>query len=143
MINQQWPATRRNFCFSLEDLIYLTRLPSQTTSSRWQVDKEAIGLSRVQQFSHLCVARPYQVYAGDIVLPSHTRDQVQRKTTNLKRTKKDKSINKQQPDTATYRDQQSLTRVRQLVHLSGQHHQSPRLCRRTHQDTIGKSQVSI
>ena len=28
----------------------LTRLPSQTTSSRWQVDKEAIGLSRVQQF---------------------------------------------------------------------------------------------
>ena len=25
----------------------LTRLPSRTTSSRWQVDKEAIGLSRV------------------------------------------------------------------------------------------------
>ena len=38
----------------------LTRLPSQTTSSRWQVYKEAIGLSRVQQFSHLCVAHPYQ-----------------------------------------------------------------------------------
>ena len=40
---------------------HLTRLPYQTTSSRWQVDKEAIGLSRVQQFSHLCVARPYQI----------------------------------------------------------------------------------
>ena len=39
----------------------LTRLPSQTTSSRWQVDKEAIGLSRVQQFSHLRIARPYQI----------------------------------------------------------------------------------
>ena len=37
----------------------LTRLPSQTASSRWQVDKEAIGLWRVQQFSHLCLARPW------------------------------------------------------------------------------------
>ena len=38
-------------------LLDLTRLPSQTTSSRWQVDKEAIGLSRVlnidQVLSHL------------------------------------------------------------------------------------------
>ena len=32
--------------YSLQDL---TKLPSQTTSSRWQVDKEAIGLSGVQQ----------------------------------------------------------------------------------------------
>ena len=40
----------------VKQTIHLTRLPSQTTSSRWQVDKEAIGLSKVQQFSHLCVA---------------------------------------------------------------------------------------
>ena len=69
---------------------------------------------------------------------------------------KDKSINKQQPDpdaTAqhiplicimqhtrpTYRDQQSSTRVRQQVHLPGQHHQSPRRCRR-YQNTIGSGQ---
>ena len=44
----------------------LTRLPPQTTSSRWQVEKEAIGLSRVQQFSHLCVARPYQISVSSI-----------------------------------------------------------------------------
>ena len=31
----------------------LTRFPSKTTSSRWQVDKEAICLLRVQQFHHL------------------------------------------------------------------------------------------
>ena len=30
---------------NLADSLFLTRLPSQTTSSRWQVDKEAIGLS--------------------------------------------------------------------------------------------------
>ena len=35
----------------------LTRLPSQTTSFRWQVDKEVIDLSRAKQFYHLCVAR--------------------------------------------------------------------------------------
>ena len=49
--------------------VYLTRfnkLPSRTTSSRWQVDKEAIGLSRVQQFSHLCVACPYQISVNSI-----------------------------------------------------------------------------
>ena len=45
----------------------LARLPSQTTSSRWQVDKETIGLSRVQQFSHLCVARPYQISVNSIL----------------------------------------------------------------------------
>ena len=49
-----------------------TRLPSQTTSSRWQVDKEAIGLSRVQQFSHLCVDHPYQIYANSIFKHIHT-----------------------------------------------------------------------
>ena len=49
----------------------LTRLPSRTTSSRWQVDKEAIGLSRVQQFSHLCVARPYQISVNFIFKHSH------------------------------------------------------------------------
>ena len=61
---------------------------------------------------------------------------------------KDKSINKQQPDTATchsnltqqpdtatYCDQLLSTRVLQQIHLPGQHHQSPR--------TIGKSQVGI
>ena len=51
---------------------YLTRLPSQTTSSRWQVDKKAIGLSRVQQFSHLCVARPYQMSVNSIFKHIHT-----------------------------------------------------------------------
>ena len=50
----------------------LTRLPSQITSSRWQVDKEAIGLSRVQQFSHLCVARPYQISVNSIFKHIHT-----------------------------------------------------------------------
>ena len=44
----------------------LARLPPRTTSSRWQVDKEAFGLSRVQQFSHLCVARPYQISVNSI-----------------------------------------------------------------------------
>ena len=52
--------------------IFLTRLPSQTTSSRWQVDKEAIGLSIVQQFSHLCVARPYQISVNSIFKYIHT-----------------------------------------------------------------------
>ena len=50
----------------------LTRLLSQTTSSRSQVDKEAIGLSRVQQFSHLCVARPYQISVNSIFKHIHT-----------------------------------------------------------------------
>ena len=50
----------------------LTRLPSQTTSSRWQVDKKAIGLSRVQQFSHLCVASPYQIAVNSIFNHIHT-----------------------------------------------------------------------
>ena len=50
----------------------LTRLPSQTTSSRWQVDKEAIGLSRVQQFSHLCAARPYQISVNSSFKHIHT-----------------------------------------------------------------------
>ena len=50
----------------------LTRLPSQTTSSRCQVDKEAIGLSRVQQFSHLCVARLYQISVNSIFKHIHT-----------------------------------------------------------------------
>ena len=50
----------------------LTRLPSQTTSSRWQVDKEAIGLLRVQQFSHLCAARPYQISVNSIFKHIHT-----------------------------------------------------------------------
>ena len=52
--------------------IYLTRLPSQTTSSRWQVDKEAIGLLRVQQFSYLCVAHPYQISVDSIFKHIHT-----------------------------------------------------------------------
>ena len=55
--------------------VYLTRfnkLPSRTTSSRWQVDKEAIGLSRVQQFSHLCVACPYQISVNSIFKHIHT-----------------------------------------------------------------------
>ena len=39
---------------------------------RWQVDKEAIGLSRDQQFFHLCVARPYQIYVNSILRHIHT-----------------------------------------------------------------------
>ena len=50
----------------------LTRLPSQTISSRWQVDKEAIGLSRVQQFYRLCVARPYHISINSIFKHIHT-----------------------------------------------------------------------
>ena len=45
----------------IQDLTRLNKIAIQTTSSRWQVDKEAIGLSRVQQFYHLCVARPYKI----------------------------------------------------------------------------------
>ena len=37
----------------------LARLSSQTTISRWHMDKETIGLSRVQTFYHICVARSY------------------------------------------------------------------------------------
>ena len=46
---------------NIPDLTKFNKIAIQTTSSRWQVDKEAIGVSRVQQFSHLCVARPYQI----------------------------------------------------------------------------------
>ena len=59
-------------CLALYGTVFLTRLPSRTTSSRWQVNKEAIGLSRVQQFSHLCVARPYQISVNSIVKHIHT-----------------------------------------------------------------------
>ena len=59
-------------CDRLVFNFFLTRLPSQTTSSRWQADKEAIGLSRVQQFSHLCVARPYQISVNSIFKHIHT-----------------------------------------------------------------------
>ena len=95
----------------------------------------------------LLFTRRSNIYADD------TPDKVQRKISNLEQqassiglsvnAKKDKSINKQQLDTATYCDQQSSTRVRQQVHLPGEHHQSPRRCRRRYQSTIGKSQVSI
>ena len=71
MINQEWTGIRWNLCSSLENLI--------------------------------C--------ADDLVLPSHTRDQVQTKTSNLEQqassiglsvnAQKDKSINKEQRDTAT------------------------------------------
>ena len=37
-------------CSDTWSKIDLTRLPSKTTSSRWQVDKEAIGLLSFQQF---------------------------------------------------------------------------------------------
>ena len=76
-------------------------------------------------------------------LCSSLKDLIYADDWSLSQCKKDKSINKQHPDTATYCYQQSLTRVRQQVHLPGQHHQSPRRCRRRHQSTIGKSQVSI
>ena len=101
---------------------------------------------------NLCSSLEEVIYADAFALPSHTRDQAHRKISNLEQqassiglsvNAKKKSINKQQPDTATYHDQQSSTRVRQLVHLPGQHHQSPRRYRRRNQSTIGKSQVSI
>ena len=100
----------------------------------------------------LLFTRSSNIYANDLVLPSHTRDQVQKKMSNLEQqassialsfNAKNKSISKQQNDTTTYRDQQSSTRVRQQGHLPEQHHQFPRRCRRRHQITIGKSQVSI
>ena len=50
----------------------LTRLPSQTTSSRWQVDKKAIGLLRVQQFYHLCVACSDHISVNSIFKHIHT-----------------------------------------------------------------------
>ena len=50
----------------------LTRLPSQTKSSRWQVDKEAIGLSRVQPCYHLCIARPYDISVNSMFKHIHT-----------------------------------------------------------------------
>ena len=74
-VGEMVPRTSRVVpeCILLRDLTRdLTRLPSQTTSSRWQVDKEAIGLSRVQQFSHLCVARPYQITVNSIFKHIHT-----------------------------------------------------------------------
>ena len=37
-----------------------------------QVDEEAIGLSKVQQFSHLCVARPYRISVNSIFKHIHT-----------------------------------------------------------------------
>ena len=64
----------RSFADVISDLTRqdLTRLPSQTTSSRWQVDKEAIGLSRVQQFSHLYVGRPFQISINSMFKHIHT-----------------------------------------------------------------------
>ena len=62
----EWPPLNTPLLVCTSLYKYLTRLPSQTTSSRWQVDKGAIGLSRVQQFSHLCVARPYQISVNSI-----------------------------------------------------------------------------
>ena len=53
-------------------MTYLTRLPSQTTSSRWQVDKKAIGLLRVQQFYHLCVACSDHISVNSIFKHIHT-----------------------------------------------------------------------
>ena len=37
-----------------------------------KVDKEAIGLSRVQKFSHLYVAHPYQISVNSIFKHIHT-----------------------------------------------------------------------
>ena len=85
---QNWPACQLTYCSvggthrqnnwslgnwhaTLPTIQDLTRLPSQTTSSRWQVDKEAIGLTRVQQLSHVCVARPYQIYVNFILKHIH------------------------------------------------------------------------
>ena len=59
-------------CHTQPIALDLTRLPSQTTSSRWQEDKEAIGLSRVQKLSHLCVACPYQISVNSIFKHIHT-----------------------------------------------------------------------
>ena len=79
----------------------------------------------------LCSSFEDIIYVDDLALPSHTRKLTTEKNKQptetsqfhlyLSQCKKDKSINKQQPDTATYRDQQ--------VHLPGQHYQSPRRCR--------------
>ena len=64
--------THAPIAMSKSHLKDLTRMPTPSTSSRWQVDKEAIGLSRVQQFSHICVARPYQISVNSIFKHIHT-----------------------------------------------------------------------
>ena len=72
--NQILGLIRRNITYKDKKLMFnnLTRLPSHTTSSWWQLDKEAIGLSRVQQLSHLCVAHPYQICVNYIFKHIHT-----------------------------------------------------------------------
>ena len=63
------PSTHIKYIY--KDLTGLTRLPFQTASSRCQVDKEAIGLSRVQHFYHLCIVCPYQISVNSIFKHIH------------------------------------------------------------------------
>ena len=55
-----------------DDLTRFNKICHPSQRPRWQVDKEAIGLSRVQQLSQLCVARPYQISANSIFKHIHT-----------------------------------------------------------------------
>ena len=60
--NQGWTMYR--FVLNIQNIqgaYIISRLSSQTTNSRWQVDKEAMGLSGVQQCYHLYIARPYHI----------------------------------------------------------------------------------
>ena len=57
---------------SLSDLTRFNKIAISNNKSQMAVDKEAIGLSRVQQFSHLCVARPYQISVNSIFKHIHT-----------------------------------------------------------------------
>ena len=54
---------------------YLTRfnkIAIPNNKFQWQVDKEANGLSRVQQCSHLCVTRPYEISINSMFKHIHT-----------------------------------------------------------------------
>ena len=52
-------------------LCYLIRLPSKTTSSRWEVDKEAVGLLGVQQFL-ICVTRSSVIFVNFVFKHIHS-----------------------------------------------------------------------
>ena len=64
------------FPFYMHWLIFFNKRFSKIAipNNKFQIamDKEAISLSRVQQFSHLCVARPYQISVKSIFKHIHT-----------------------------------------------------------------------
>ena len=67
-----WGRGRTHARTHVRTHIHMRGLPSQTRSSWWQVDKEAIGLSIVQQLYNLCEALPDQISVNSIVKHIHT-----------------------------------------------------------------------